>query len=209
MTKEKRDFDKDAASWDEKPIRIEMANNVGSAIISTISLNKNMKAMDFGCGTGLLTLYVAPLVGSVTGVDSSQGMLDTLNAKIAKLNITNVTTRLIDSDNFVMPKKYDLIVSSMTMHHIEKVELLIKNFYDLLLPNGYLCIADLDPDDGRFHEDNTGVFHYGFERSKMTEIFTSAGFQDTSSKTAMEIQRPDTNGELRLFKIFLVTGNKK
>ena len=153
MTKEKRDFDKDAANWDEKPIRIEMAYNVSSEISSVIHLNKNMKAMDFGCGTGLLTLNIAPNVGTITGVNSSRGMLDILNAKVEKYNITNVATALIDGENFNITGKYDIIVSSMTAHHIEKIEPLIEKFYDILLPGGYLFIADLDPDDGEFHED--------------------------------------------------------
>jgi len=43
-------------------------------------------------------------------------------------------------------------------------------------PGGFLSIADLDSDDGQFHEDKTGVFHSGFDRNVMRQYFSEAGF---------------------------------
>ena len=71
MTTEKRDFDAAAASWDEKPGRVKLAGEVAEAIIRQVAPSKTMKAMDFGCGTGLVTLTLRPLVASITGIDSS------------------------------------------------------------------------------------------------------------------------------------------
>ena len=34
-----------------------------------------MDALDFGCGTGLVTLKLQPFIHSITGVDGSQGMI--------------------------------------------------------------------------------------------------------------------------------------
>ncbi len=52
-----------------------------------------MDILDFGCGTGLLTLHFQPLARSVTGLDSSPGMLDALKAKIRDQNLANVKAR--------------------------------------------------------------------------------------------------------------------
>ena len=51
-----------------------------------------MDALDFGCGTGLVTLQLQPFLHSITGVDGSQGMIDILKQKIEKKNLTNVKT---------------------------------------------------------------------------------------------------------------------
>ena len=78
-----RDFNKEAATWDEQPGRVAIANNIGASILRQIKLDPSMDVMEFGCGTGLITLQIQPHVHSITGVDNSDGMLGVLNAKIA------------------------------------------------------------------------------------------------------------------------------
>ncbi|MDD4138360.1 MAG: methyltransferase domain-containing protein, partial [Methanoregula sp.] len=75
MTGEKRDFDSAASTWDEDPGRVKMAHDVARAIRETVTLRPDMDVLDFGCGTGLLALNLQPHIRTITGVDSSQGML--------------------------------------------------------------------------------------------------------------------------------------
>ena len=96
MNSDKRDFDKEAAAWDENPGRVRMTNAIADAIAEEIKLKADMDVLDFGCGTGLITVRLSPLVHSVTAVDGSQGMLDVLQAKIRSRNLTNVETRRLD-----------------------------------------------------------------------------------------------------------------
>jgi precorrin-6B methylase 2 len=56
MSSEKRDFDKEAAAWDEQPARVQLAGDVAAAIVRQVTLRTDMDVLDFGCGTGLLTL---------------------------------------------------------------------------------------------------------------------------------------------------------
>jgi len=102
MNSQNRDFDKEAATWDENPGRVKMANNVANTILDAISLKNTMKVLDFGCGTGLLTLRLQPFVASITAVDSSAGMLEVLNRKIESQNITNITTEHLDIAPFYL-----------------------------------------------------------------------------------------------------------
>jgi SAM-dependent methyltransferase len=69
-TGERRDFDKEAAQWDEKPQRLKLAQDVADAIVKTVDLSKKMDVLDFGCGTGLVTLLLQPHVGNIVGADS-------------------------------------------------------------------------------------------------------------------------------------------
>jgi len=71
MTSEKRDFSQAAATWDENPGRVKLARDIADSMIKNLTITSDMNVMDFGCGTGLLTVQLQPLVRSITGVDSS------------------------------------------------------------------------------------------------------------------------------------------
>ena len=210
MTGEKRDFDAAAKTWDENPGRVKMAQDVARAIRETVQLKPDMDVLDFGCGTGLLTLRLQPSVRSITGVDSSQGMLDILGAKIRKQGLKNVKTRFVDLDRGgVLDGQYDLVVSSMTLHHIPEIQPLIDRFATILKPHGILAMADLDCDDGKFHESDEGVFHAGFDRCIMQKHFESAGFEHVRNRTAAVVVKPAPEGKSRTFTVFLMTGRKR
>jgi 2-polyprenyl-3-methyl-5-hydroxy-6-metoxy-1,4-benzoquinol methylase len=207
---ERRDFDSQAAEWDSDPGRVKLAGDIANAILEAVSLTPTMDIMDFGCGTGLLTLKLHPFVRSITGVDSSLGMLGVLNAKIDANNLSNVGTQYFDLDHGKqLEGRYDLIVSAMTLHHVREIPILLPEFYKVLVPAGFLCIADLDLDEGKFHETNEGVFHFGFDRESLRKDFLNAGFDDVLDTTAAKVIKPDAKGESRRFTVFLMTGRKK
>jgi ubiquinone/menaquinone biosynthesis C-methylase UbiE len=210
MNIERRDFDKEATTWDEVPARVKLANDIAAAISEEILLTSAMDVLDFGCGTGLLTLHLQPVVHSITGVDSSRGMIDVLKAKIGRENLSNIKTQYLDTEKGdILKSTYHLIVSGMTLHHIKEIRPLLDQFYRILMPSGYLCIADLDLDDGRFHDNNNGVFHFGFDRILLRKDFMEAGFDDIRDRTAAEVMKPGSDGGMRSFTIFLMTGRKK
>ncbi len=205
----KRDFDKAAATWDEEPRRLKLASDVADSITENIKLSPDMDVLDFGCGTGLLTLKLQPFVRSVTGVDSSQGMLDVLKSKAERLGAANVIALLRDLDkDDVLDGGYHLVTSCMTLHHVKDTDGLIKALYKITLPDGYIAIADLDLDDGRFHDDSTGVFHNGFDRTMLQQIFIESGFVEVNCRTASSIIKPTSDGGTREFTIFLMTGRR-
>lgn len=209
MSTDSNMFDKAAASWDENPARVKLAADIARTISEQIALTPAMDVLDFGCGTGLLTLNLQPHVRSVTGVDTSRGMLDVLEAKIASQNLTNVTTALFDPADENLPDgTYHLITTNMTFHHIKEIEPIIARFYRLAAPSGYLCIADLDLDDGQFHGSDDDVFHFGFDRSKLRGMLINSGFDEVRDTTAAEITKPDREGNMRRFTVFLLTGRK-
>jgi 2-polyprenyl-3-methyl-5-hydroxy-6-metoxy-1,4-benzoquinol methylase len=210
MTSEKRNFDKEAASWDENPVRVKLAKDVASAITKQITLTHEMDVMDFGCGTGLLSFQLQPLVHSITGVDSSQGMLDVFNKRINDLKHGGIKALFLDLDRGdTLSGSYDLVMSNMTLHHVKELKPLFYQFQSIIVPGGYLCIADLDLDDGLFHDDKTGVFHSGFDRAAMREVFVEAGFENIQDITAAEVMKPTSKGEMGRFTIFLMTGQKR
>ncbi len=206
---EKRDFDKDAKSYDLKPGRAKLAQDVAMAVMREVPVNSNMDVLDFGCGTGLITLQLQPFVRTITGADSSHGMLNVLKSKIEDKKLTNVKTEFIDLEKSVVFKnKYHLVVSSMTLHHIENIGYVIRQFHRCLFSGGYLCIADLDSDGGDFHRDKTGVVHFGFDRAEMRRLFTAGGFQDVRDVTSASVVKDLSDGRSREFTVFVMIGRK-
>ena len=206
---EKRNFDQEAANWDQVSGRVEVASDIAQSMIKKITLTPDMDVLDFGCGTGLLTLALQPYVRSITGVDSSPGMLDVFKTKIKEQHLSNVKANYLDLDKGeVLTGSYHLIVSSMTLHHIKNISPLLNQFYSILLQSGLLAIADLDLDDGKFHSNNDGVFHFGFDRAILRKAFTEAGFDNVQDVSATKVEKTNLNKEMRQFTVFLMTGQK-
>lgn len=208
---DRRDFDKEASEWDAHSFRVQLAANVSAAMLQAVKPTPDLNVLDFGCGTGLITLAFQPLVKSITGADSSQGMLDTLNGKIAEQGLKNVSTQFVDFENGQhVDGGYDLIVSSMVAHHVPDTEGLLREWHSLLVPGGRVSFADLDTEDGSFHgeKNSTGVFHLGFDRARLREMLEQAGFTDIHDSTATVARKEVEGGGERDFPIFLITATR-
>ncbi|MFA6127149.1 MAG: class I SAM-dependent methyltransferase [Bacteroidales bacterium] len=202
-------FDENASTWDSREYRVRLAESVSAAIRKEVQLSKQMEILDFGCGTGLVSLSLAGEVASLTGVDNSSGMLAVLMEKAASLNLVNVRSLNLNlGEGDILPGSYDLILSSMTFHHVKDVPSLIRTMYQSIRPGGYLCVADLDPDHGLFHSDNTDIHHFGFERETMMSYFLTVGFKEVRTVTAANLPRVGEDGVEREYSVFLVTGVK-
>ena len=195
-------FELKAESYDKDANRVGNVDNIANSILSSILFNKNMHIMDFGSGTGLLLERVAPFVKKITAVDVSEAMCKQLNEKIKNLDC-EVEILQLDLTKTNLDKKFDGIISSMTMHHIKDIQSMFNDFYTMLNDNGVLAIADLDIEDGTFHTEDTGVFHFGFDRKEFQDKAINAGFKDVKIITASIDEKP--HGK---FPIFLLTGNK-
>ena len=77
------EFDQKASQWDAKPVRVERAQAVAESIKARCPLSPHMTALEYGCGTGLLSFALQPYLGHITLADSSSGMLAVLRDKIA------------------------------------------------------------------------------------------------------------------------------
>ncbi len=204
-----RDFDKSAADWDRNEARVRMTNARADALIARLTLAKNLVVMDYGAGTGLVTLRLQPHVACIVAADTSPGMLAVLGEKIAKAGIRNVDPRLWNVESDPMPlERFDVIVSTMTFHHLREIPPVLKRFHGLLTPGGRIGIADLDCEAGDFHADPAGVWHFGFDRPRLKKEFEEAGFRSVRVDTAYRLQRTGAGGVLKEFGFFVLTASK-
>jgi ubiquinone/menaquinone biosynthesis C-methylase UbiE len=201
-------FDERAHDWDSDPKKVERARVVAEAIRKTIPLSNQMNALEYGCGTGLLSFALQSELGQITLADTSQGMLDVLGEKIVASGVTNMHPLRLDLASDPVPaERFDITYSLMTLHHIHDAQNILRRFYDVLEPNGYLLVADLDKEDGSFHTDGTTDIHQGFARDGLQKWVEAAGFEDVSFSTAYEIRKKIENKE-KVFPVFLMKAYK-
>jgi len=202
-------FDLRASNWDDTSRRVKLADDVADCIIREVNPTKDMDVLDIGCGTGLLTLKLQPHVKHITGADSSVKMLEVLHQKVADQRLTNVQTQMVDfNEGSLIHGKYNLIVSSMTFHHLENLDKVINQCFKVLLPGGYLAFADLDKEDGSFHENNEGVHHQGFDRESLKRLLSQADFIGIRDMTATTVVKDRGEQGKQEYSVFLIVGRK-
>ncbi len=202
-------FDKAAAGWDQKQQRLELAAQIAAAISTSLPLHPKMTALEYGCGTGLVGLALAPRLLALTAVDTSSGMLAVLDQKIKDEKITNVTTQRLDLLQETLPTRFDLIFCAMTLHHIKEADQLLGRFCELLVDGGYLAVADLQKEDGSFHDTEAdGVMHHGFEPAELATTVTGLGLQQATVQKVHTLIKTNDGGVERAYPVFLLTAKK-
>lgn len=201
-------FDERAKDWDSDPKKVERARVVAGAIRKSISLSTSMTALEYGCGTGLLSFALREDLGQITLADTSQGMLDVLSEKIANSGVTNMRPVQLDLEIDPLPaEKYHVTYSLMVLHHVHDAKGILNKFYDVLEPNGYLVVADLDKEDGSFHTDGTTDVHKGFAQSELQKWVEDVGFGNIKFSTVYEIKK-EIDGKEKTFPVFLMMAQK-
>jgi ubiquinone/menaquinone biosynthesis C-methylase UbiE len=201
----KRDFDLEAKTWDSHEPRRQLALGIAESMLGSLALSASDTVLDYGAGSGLVSLRLSPLVSEVICADSSQGMLDVVAEKVAAHQVPNVRTLLLDLEHEQPSLTVSVLVSSMTMHHIEDIPKLARAFFKLVASGGRIALADLDKEEGDFHADNTGVAHFGFDRDYLLKVFSEAGFTELRTQTAYRMTKLVGEQE-KTFDILLLTG---
>ena len=194
-------FQKKAETWDQGSVRVNGAQKIANAITDKIDLNANMELIDFGVGTGLLGFEIAKITKKVHGVDTSAKMLEKLQEK----NTDELSIEPYHQDIIQTPltQIFDGLISSMTLHHVEDLEQFFKQIHKNIQDDGFIAIADLESEDGTFHSDNTGVFHFGFDKKELYSVVERCGFKEISIENINTINKPH-----RDFGVFLLTAKK-
>jgi len=200
-------FDSKARQWDDNPVFRERGLKIAEAIRKTVPLHRHMSALDYGCGTGLLSFPLKDELGAILMADSSAGMLEVVREKIAAQGVRNMTPAKLDLLADPPPaQRFDLIATSMTLHHVPDTDHILRVFHDLLKPGGTLCVADLDTEDGSFHGPEVDV-HHGFDRAELGRRAAQAGFAEVRFQTVFGIAR-EREGGTRDYPVFLMTARR-
>ncbi len=201
------EFDVKAAEWDKSNMHLDRARTVAGEILKEIPITAEMKALEFGAGTGLLSFLLRDQLKEITLVDNSAGMVKVLREKLLAVNDDKM--RVLDLDlehNDYMDGSVDLIYTLMVLHHVNDVEKIISKFSGMLKPGGHLAIADLYTEDGSFHG---GAFtgHRGFDTAKLSAQLKKYGFSDVRHRKVYVIDKLMPDGSRKQFEVFLMTAS--
>lgn len=201
-------FDQIADTWDDDPAKAAQSGQVASAVAAATGAGPATRLLEYGAGTGLVTQALHQLAGvrSVTLADNSAGMRSVLERKVSG-GVLPSGARVWDLDlerDPVPEERFDLVVTSLVLHHVHDLDRVVGALAALLEDGGHLCVADLDSEDGSFHahlHDFDG--HPGFDRDHLAAVMRAAGLEVLGVEDCTSIDKDGT-----VFPVFLATARR-
>jgi SAM-dependent methyltransferase len=211
-------FNAEAAAWDSNPDVHRFSDGARDALFAALPALAEaartgrpapLDNLEIGCGTGLLSLRLAPYVRSILAVDAAQGMIDALALKLARgdggagaANVTPLCVMLEDPEDPALPaaedgrgrKKFDLVTSHLVLHHIPDLALLLKTMHGCLKPGGEVALTDFEdfgPEARKFHPEAKmfGVERHGVNAEWFAGLMKDAGFVNVEVKPAWHMEK--------------------
>jgi ubiquinone/menaquinone biosynthesis C-methylase UbiE len=200
-------FDDVARTWDENPVHLERSMAIALKMEKMLHLNKKMKALEFGAGTGILSFLLSEKLNQIVMMDNSSEMVRVMEEKIFNQRVTNLFPLWFNLENELPDQSFNLIFSQMVLHHISDIPSIFGKFCHMLLPGGFLAIADLYPEDGSFHGAGFDG-HLGFDPEKLKILLEEVGFKNVFFEWCFSMLKDTTDGSSKSFPIFLITASK-
>ena len=204
----KNEFDLKAAGWDNNPMHWDRSVAITNNIKELIPLDRKMNALEYGAGTGTSSFLLKDYLKEITLMDSSSEMVRVMNEKIKTTKVKNLKTLNFDLEHSDYSEgRFDLIFTQMVLHHVSDIDSIIRKFFYLINPGGYLAIADLYPEDGSFHgQDFTG--HKGFDIEVLSNQVKRQGFTNINHRKVFVINKKISESETKQFDVFLLIANR-
>lgn len=201
-------FEREAASWDTHR-RIQRAETLSERIYEQICEKKDRPVLEYGCGTGLISLGLQSRMQDITLMDSSPEMIRELTAKIHRGGLGNLHPLCRDlTRSRYSERQFGAVYASMVLHHIPDTRGILRALHGLLEEDGILCIVDLDREDGSFHSGETGFAgHNGFRREEMFSLFRETGLTGVSVCTVFQGQKSAGMRNVP-YSLFCITGRR-
>ncbi len=184
MREIQRKFDAVSRKYDEQRHRfVPCFGDFYGVSVSVASVDmENPDILDVGAGTGLLSAFLMERYpdASFTLIDISEKMLDM--AKDRFKGNSNVKYITADYSKYDFAEKYDMVVSALSIHHLEDEEKkeLYKKSYSILNENGIFINADQVHGETPFIENlNKTTWRQHVEKSGLTEEEIMAGYERT------------------------------
>jgi ubiquinone/menaquinone biosynthesis C-methylase UbiE len=129
--------------------KVQRHHKLLDLVVDTSGVKDGDKVLDIGCGTGLLSLkFLRKTDCLIYGIDNSPDMLEIFKGKIKELNLSErISCKLGDAENLEFKnREFDIIASTVTLHHVKDKYPVIKKIYELLKAGGKFVLGDIDVD---------------------------------------------------------------
>jgi ubiquinone/menaquinone biosynthesis C-methylase UbiE len=202
-------FDTVAREWDLNPVHAERTKAIAAAMINTKLLPPAATGLEFGAGTGLLSIALKDHFSEIILMDNSTEMVRITTEKLARSGIQHLYPLFFDLEKEAyLGKPVDIVFSQMALHHVGDVGEMLYQFHRMLKPGGVLFIADLYTEDGTFH-DQEFHGHKGFEPIALSTQLDERGFTQVEYKSCYVIQKSPEDRAIMEYPVFLMSALKK
>jgi ubiquinone/menaquinone biosynthesis C-methylase UbiE len=193
---ETRDIFEQMASQYDTEERKSIAHIIAQEVRSELSNTKNLSALDYGCGTGLVGLELVDMFRTMLFVDTSAQMIAQVQRKIEKAHISSASTLCCDfCEGCPLDVKADYVLMSQVLLHVKDYALLLNRLYQILNQKGHLLVIDFDLNE-RIVSDKV---HNGFEQSELIFLFKQIGFSSVHAHTFYHGQKMFMKEDASLF----------
>lgn len=148
-------------------------NDSARVILSHLDVQPGMRALDYGCGPGRLSLPLARLLApnsQVTVVDLQPEMLARVRAKAEAEQLDNLTYVQADPQGALLPDAaFDRAIMVTVLGEIPEQQRALREVYTALKPGGVLSITEVIADP-----------HFQ-SREKILQLACAAGFTEQAS----------------------------
>ncbi|MGP4080688.1 class I SAM-dependent methyltransferase [Pseudalkalibacillus sp. R45] len=187
-------FEQMAKRYDTEE-RIELAKVIVKEVRPELRNSKPKSLIDYGSGTGLVSLELSDLVDSILLVDSSKQMLEVAKAKISHKGITNSEVLYSDFTQETPELKADIVLMSLVLLHIPDTKKILQELFNILNDSGKLIIIDFDKNDKINHP----KVHNGFSHEELKKSLSEVGFKSIEMKTFYHGNRIFMNQDASMF----------
>lgn len=200
-------FDSHAGTWDDDEDKRRRSAEIAGAVAAAVPTTGDTRLLEYGAGTGLVTQALLDRVGPVTLADNSAGMRTVLHDKVTDGRLPR-DARIWDLDlerGDGPQERFDLVVSSMVLHHVHDLDGVLSRLAAMLEDGGRLCVADLDLEDGSFHADTHDFDgHPGFDREELARAVEAAGLEAVAWDSCAAVEKHG-----RTYPVFLLTARRR
>jgi ubiquinone/menaquinone biosynthesis C-methylase UbiE len=138
----REEFDRQADTMPEASIFTD--SDILDRIMSAARVTGGSRALDLGCGPGIVTEAFAVEAGEVVALDLSPEMIRRARQRCEKAGRKNVRFAIGKVEKLPFHNaSFDVIVTRLTLHHFPDLEAALSEMVRVLQPDGRIVIADI------------------------------------------------------------------
>lgn len=148
------------------------------------------RLIEFGCGVGWLSLFLAQRGYAVTGVDISPDAIVAANQQKELRGLTNAEFRVGDYEDAVPAHDFDYALFYDSLHHAEDEKLAVRRAFEALRPGGAMIAFETHTGHSKTEASIRAVQEFGVHEKDMSCSYIAQLGHEAGFNRHLIVQRP-------------------